>query len=253
MFEANEIFILNPQKRFPKRDGQKWLKKKKTTQKRCLRSITIVKLHLVSRQIIPTEISCNQSLCFSSSIVCEINRSGRGYWKTELWVHPAQFALHNCAVLMLLCLSIAEPKEELVEIFKLVFSCVQTRINVPRHCPIPRLTYMASLQTFCVHFKICFWLLRHKDLSVLSRAPQAHFHTVIEGQNNPGLLSVATLITRKSMKLSSFSTWVQCVYALHKSCKPQREWEPVAWRVVHCCVWFRVLAQLLQFKLAVLA
>lgn len=133
-----------------------------------------------------------------------------------------------------------------------IFLC-PTRINVPRHCPIPRLTYMASLQTFCVHFKICFWLLRHKDLSVLSRAPQAHFHTVIEGQNNPRLLSVATLITRKSMKLSSFSTWVQCVYVLHKSCKPQREWEPVAWRVVHCCVWFRVLAQLLQFKLAILA
>ena len=26
MFEANGIFILNPQKRFPKSDGQKWLK-----------------------------------------------------------------------------------------------------------------------------------------------------------------------------------------------------------------------------------
>lgn len=174
------------------------------TQRRCLRSITIVKLHLVSRQIISTEISCKQSLCVSSGIVCEINRSGRGDLKTELWVHPAQFALHNCRFNAPHCPSIAEPKEELVEIFKLVFSCVQTMINVPRHCPVPRLTYMASLQTFCVYFKICFWLSRHKDLSVLYRAPWAPFHTVKEGYNNPRLLSVATLITRKNRKFSSF-------------------------------------------------
>lgn len=150
----------------PKKDFQKGMGKSgEKTQRRCLRSITIVKLHLVSRQIISTEISCKQSLCFSSGIVCEINRSGRGDLKTELWVHPAQFALHNCRFNAPHCPSIAEPKEELVEIFKLVFSCVQTMINVPRHCPVPRLTYMASLQTFCVYFKICFWLSRHRLVS----------------------------------------------------------------------------------------